>query len=293
MKPSFEKLVPESGQSFRCFERSALQSPVKWHRHPEIELTYIVEGSGSRVVGDHIGSYSDHDLVLSGSQLPHTWDSDEFRGQPYDRHEAFVIQFHPTFLGESFFETAEMQRIAAMLKRASRGLWFPPEIAQTVGREIVALVAARGAARLIGLLSILDSLCDCAAAVPLASEHYGSRLVDENSNVKETKIQTVCDHIATHLPDPDLTHRRLASMVQMNPSAFSRFFKKSTGRTVSAYINELRVGLACRLLCDTDEAILTICHQSGFANLSNFNRRFRLLREMTPREYRLRFRKAI
>ncbi|MEM9645118.1 MAG: AraC family transcriptional regulator, partial [Planctomycetota bacterium] len=63
MKPSYELLVPPNGDSFRCFDRSALQSPVKWHRHPEVELTYIATGSGSRVVGDHIGSYGDHDLV--------------------------------------------------------------------------------------------------------------------------------------------------------------------------------------------------------------------------------------
>ncbi|QDV86223.1 AraC family transcriptional regulator [Planctomycetes bacterium TBK1r] len=293
MKPSYEKLVPSSGESFRCFDRSALRSPVKWHRHPEVELTYIAKGSGSRIVGDHIGSYGDHDLVLSGSQLPHTWASDEYRGQPYDRHAAIVLQFHPDFLGPDFFSCVEMEVIARLLERAKRGLWFPDDVAVEVGRRMEALITAVGPSRLIGLLSILDRLSRCNAAKTLASEHYRYLAVGVANDAMETRIQTICDHIAGNLSDPDLSHHELADLADMNPSAFSRFFKQSTGRTVSAYINELRIGLACRLLCDSNAAVVSICHQAGFSNLSNFNRRFRQLRQMTPREYRTRFRTSI
>lgn len=293
MKPSYEKLLPSRGESFRCFQRSALQLPVKWHRHPEIELTYIQRGSGSRIIGDHIGSYGDHDLVLSGSQLPHTWASDEYRGQQYDRHPAIVLQFHPNFLGPEFFACSEMEAIASLLQRAERGLWFPAEIAVVVGGEMEALVTAVGAARLIGLLRVLDRLSKCESAETLASHHYRVDAGESPSGEIETRVQKICDHIAQHLTNPELSHRELAKLADMNASAFSRFFKQSTGRTVSAYISELRIGLACRLLNDSDDAILSICYRSGFANLSNFNRRFRQLRNMTPREYRNRFRSTV
>jgi len=293
MKPSFEQLVPASGQSFRCFERSSLRSPVKWHRHPEIELTYIAKGSGSRIVGDQIGSYGDRDLVMCGSQLPHTWASDEFRGQPYDRHAAIVLQFHPEFLGPEFFSCDELEVIETLFQRSQRGLWFPESVAADAGGQMLKLIDASGPSRLIGLLSVLDVLSKCDSARPLASEHYRYLSVGGGSNTMETRIRTICDHIAHQLSDPELSHHKLAELADMNPSAFSRFFKQSTGRTVSAYINELRIGLACRLLCDTDDAILSICHQSGFANLSNFNRRFRQLRQMTPRDYRTRFRISV
>lgn len=290
MRPSYEKLIPSPGESFRCFERSALESPVKWHRHPEIELTYIQQGSGSRIVGDHIGSYGDHDLVLSGSQLPHTWTSDEFRGQPYDRHAAIVLQFHPEFLGPEFFACGEMVAISNMLQRAECGLWFPPETARVAGRKMQDLITAIGAARLIGLLSILDFLSQCTTAKILGSAGYRLHNSGSPGSEMETRIQKICDYIENHLTDPELSHRQLAELANMNASAFSRFFKQSTGRTVSAYVNELRIGLACRLLNDTDAAILSICYQAGFANLSNFNRRFKQLRGMTPREYRTQFR---
>ncbi|QEG02580.1 HTH-type transcriptional activator Btr [Stieleria maiorica] len=290
MKPSYEKLMPASGQSFRCFDRSRLRSPVKWHRHPEIELTYIPCGSGSRIVGDHIDSYTDHDLVLCGSQLPHTWASDEYRGKQYDRHRALVTQFHPDFLGTEFFGTDEMRDIACLLQRADRGLWFPTPMAIEIGRQIESLMHCTGAERLIGLLKILDGLSRCKDAVSLTSELYCVTQRAAASDATESRIQSICDHIASHLSDPDLSQRELAELADMNASAFSRFFKQSTGRTPSAYIGELRIGLSCRLLTDTDDSVLSICHQSGFANLSNFNRRFRQLRGMTPRDYRTRFR---
>lgn len=288
MKPSYEKLVPPVGESFRCFDRSTLLSPVKWHRHPEIELTYIYRGAGSRVVGDHIGSYRDHDLVLLGSQLPHTWASDEYRGKRYDRHPAIVLQFHPEFLGSQFFGVSEMASINKLLQAASRGLWFPEHVAVRIGARLSALVDQEGATRLIELFSILDELSKCDRSVQLASEFYS---VTASQDV-ETRIQKICDHISNHLTDPELGHAELAELADMNASAFSRFFKQSTGRTLSEYISELRIGLACRLLTDTDDSILSISFQAGFANLSNFNRRFRQLRQMTPRDYRARFRIA-
>ncbi|QDT05643.1 HTH-type transcriptional activator Btr [Rubripirellula lacrimiformis] len=289
MKASYEKLLLSAGESFRCFDRSTLRSPVKWHRHPEIELTYIPSGAGSRVVGDHIGSYADFDLVLLGSQLPHTWASDEFRGQTYDLHSAIVLQFHPEFLGPDFFRTGEMSDVSTLLQRAGRGLWFPAQMAKSIGARMHGLVDQVGAVRMIELLTILHQLSQCQDAVSLATPYYRATESEE----VETRIQVICDRIAERLTDPELSHGDLAALAGMNPSAFSRFFKQSTGRTLSAYINELRIGFACRLLIDTDDSILSISQQSGYVNLSNFNRRFRQHRTMTPRDYRQRIRIAV
>ena len=288
MKPSFEKLVPPVGESFRCFDRRVLRSSVRWHRHPEIELTYVKRGSGSRLVGDHIGSYGNHDLVLLGSQLPHTWSSDEHRGKKHDRHSAIVLQFHPDFLGSHFFAVSEMATVEHLLQQAKRGIWYPPAVAAQVGARMHALVEQSGVARIIGLLSCLNELTETRDGEFLASETYCLNTNPES----ETRIQTVCDHIARHLSNSELCHKTLADLVHMNPSAFSRFFRQSTGRTVTAHITELRIGLACRLLTVTDDSVLKISTEAGFANLSNFNRQFRRLRGKTPREYRNKFQAA-
>lgn len=282
MKPSFEKLIPGSGVSFRCFERSGLTSPVKWHRHPEIELTYVRQGAGSRLVGDHIGTYSNHDLVLLGSDLPHTWLSDEFRGQPYDRHAAFVIQFHPDFLGPHFLSAPELSEISTLLKHAQRGLWFPPQIARSIGDLVEEMIDQSSISRLLRLLTTLQKLAEFPNPVVLATEGY---LPPANAKI-ETRVQMICDHISQRLTDPELSHAELAKHVSMNASAFSRFFKQATGRSVSDYINELRVALVCRKLIDTNDSVLDICNQAGFNNVSSFNRLFRSQLGMTPRQYR-------
>ena len=246
-------------------------------------------GSGSRLVGDHIDSYRDGDLVLLGSGLPHTWLSDAFRGQRYDRHPALVVQFHPDFLGKGFFAAAEMAEIAQLFQRASRGIWYPPQVADRVGPRINAMLEMRPSQRLLELLSCLDDLSRQSEATPLASESYSTT----GRKTGRTKIEMICNYIVEHLGDSTLDHATLAKFACMNPSAFSRFFKQSTGRTVTAYVTELRIGLACRLLRDTDDPIIAISLNSGFGNLSNFNRRFRQHRQMTPREYRSHYRMSV
>lgn len=285
VKPSFEKLMPAAGESFRCLNRNSLRAPAKWHRHPEAELTYVEKGSGFRLVGDHIGSYRDGDLVLLGSDIPHTWSSDEYRGKTYDLHPAFVVQFHPGFLGKDFLAAAEMEAVASLLERARRGIWYPRPVADDVGKRIKTMLKLSGVPRLIELLACLHELTQVDSGQLLSSELYLRTAGPEG----ERRIQTVCDHILHHLSDPELDLKTLADLVRMNPSAFSRFFRQSTGRTVTTHIAELRIGLACRLLTETDRSILSISLEAGFSNLSNFNRRFRSLRGMTPREYRSHF----
>ncbi|MEM6688744.1 MAG: helix-turn-helix domain-containing protein [Planctomycetota bacterium] len=281
MKLSFEKLEPHAGQSFRCIDRSELETPVKWHRHPEIELTYVQQGTGSRIVGDHIGAYGDHDLVLLGSNLPHTWTSDEYRGRRYDRHKAIVVQFHPDFLGEYFFEIHEMQPIQELLCSAYRGLWASAEEASSIGEQMTEMLSLAGPSRLISLLSILAQLTHIQTKT-LASAGYSG----PTSKDAESRIQQVCDHIENSFTSSSFSISSLAEMLFMNQSAFSRFFKQSTGRTPTEYLNELRIGYACRQLIESDHSILDICHASGFDSPSFFNRTFKRLRSSTPRGYR-------
>ena len=138
------------------------------------------------------------------------------------------------------------------------------------------------AARLLSLLNILHLLAHSADLVPLASPGFAPTFRPRLQN----RLNRVCKHIHDHLADPGLNQGDLAKLAGMHPSAFSRFFKNGTQRTVTDYVNELRIGLASRLLLETELSILEICLRSGYENASNFNRRFREYRGMTPREFR-------
>jgi len=282
MKATYEKLALSQGQSFRCFDRRINRMPSRWHRHPEIELTFVPKGDGSRQIGDHLGTYTHNDLVLIGPNLPHTWVSDEFRGEKFDMHEGIVTQFDADFLGPDFFTNAEMQPIGELLKRSERGLWFPPDFAASLRPSLYKMSILEGPPRLICLLEVLDLLQKFEGAVELATIGY----VGPTSSSHESRMQVIFDYSQSNFTDPTLNTGRLAEKISMNPSAFCRFFKQSTGTTPTAYINELRIGYACRRLLDSDRSVLDICHDSGFSSTSNFNGTFRKLRNMSPRQYR-------
>ncbi|WP_437185024.1 AraC family transcriptional regulator [Planctomicrobium sp. SH668] len=282
MKPAFEKLLPPSGQSFRCFNRETINTAARWHRHPEIELTYVERGSGTRIVGDNIASYSSHDLVLIGPNVPHTWHSDDFEGSQLDLHPAIVVQFRRDFLGPQLFDAPELSTVRAMLDQASRGLKFDGETARRIGGFMNQLVVQGPAFKLVDMLKVLVELSESRAGDPLASIGFSS----PPGSMLQTRTEEICNYIAENYRDAELTHQMLADKVEMNPSAFSRFFRATTGKTAMSYISEMRVSLACRLLADTDMGISEILTYAGFSNTSNFNRQFQRLQEMSPREYR-------
>lgn len=282
MQPSFEKLIPPTGSSIRCFDRSILEKPAGWHYHPEVEICFTERGSGTRFVGDHIGNYGDGDLVLLGANLPHHWASDEFRGQKYDRHPAIVVQFDPVHFGAPFFNLPEMIETVNLLDRARRGLLVTGETRRRAAGVVGGMLKQSPAERLLTLLKLLNLFANSAELIPLASPGFAPTFRPRLQN----RLNRVCKHIHDHLADPELNQGDLAKLAGMHPSAFSRFFKNGTQRTVTDYVNELRIGLASRLLLETELSILEICLRSGYENASNFNRRFREHRGMTPREFR-------
>jgi len=286
VEPAVEKLLTPEDASFRCFNRQILRVPARWHHHPEFELTFVETGTGTRVVGDSIATYRDRDLVLVGPHLPHMWQSDEYLGRKYDRHAAVVIQFSYDFLGSRFFEVPELSNIRVLLERSMRGIAFSEEIAAEAGRLMIQMVDQPPATRLVSFLNCLCVLADDTSATVLASPAQAK----PGTSSVSSRTEKVCNYIYQRFRDPELTHRDIAKHASMNPSAFSRFFRQSTGKTPTHYINELRIGLACRLLIDTDQSISTISLESGFNNLSHFHRRFREFKSMTPREFRKRYR---
>lgn len=289
MKPAFEKLLTPSGQSFRCFNRETLSLAARLHRHPELELTYVKHGSGTRIVGDSIASYGDHDLVLIGPDLPHTWQSDTFRGQKVDLHPAIVIQFRHDFVGTDLSASPEFANLRELFDTARRGLQFPPEFAQQLGKKLSTLNEGPPARRLVSLLECLVELAEYPNPIPLASIAYGQSSKDLSSS----RVERICNLIGERYCDASLTHLELAKLAGMNASAFSRFFRQATGKTVMDYLAELRISLACRLLIQTEMPVTEIYEAVGFCSSSSFTRRFGQLRNLSPSAYRQAHRDAV
>lgn len=281
MKARIERVSPGAEASFICRRRTDPRFGFFWHVHPEIELTLIVRSRGRRFVGDSIEPYEDGDLVLLGSNLPHTWDSDPRRRGP---HEAVFCQFSESFLGSDFLRSPEMAPTRRLLDRAGRGLRFSGRTQRAVSRRMEGMDRLAGLARLAALLEVLDLLARSRDVRPLSSREFVPTLRRGDAG----RIDRVC-RVLNERCTGRITLAEAAAAAHLSIPAFSRFFRRKTGRTLVAYLNELRTGLACRELVESERSISDIAFDSGFNNLSNFNRRFLELKGMSPRAFRRQF----
>ena len=274
-----EMIEAEGGSSFRTIRRVAKRFDFHWHAHEQFELTLILQSEGKRFVGDHIGDYRPGDFVLIGPSLPHCWLSKQPSVQT-DRHVAVVAQFGRAFLGADFFSRPEMVSIRQMLDRSLTGLAFLSDRQEEVRTMMERLPEMAPTDRLLRLLNLLHRLSQSTAA-SLSSPGF----LPDYRHDQQRKIDRVCSYLNENYLEP-LEQSAVAGMVGMGPARFSQFFRRGTGRTFVQYVNAVRVSHACRLLIETDLSITEVCFQSGFFNVSNFNRRFKEIQAISPSAFR-------
>lgn len=273
-------LVENSAFYYKELRLEAFDAPR--HFHPEFELMVVVRGRGKRFVGDNIDNFDDKDVVLVGSNLPHYWYTEE-KDKDYGVH-AHVIQFKENFVGEEFLGRYEMADMRKLFSRASQGIKFSTDTYEEIIDRIEELENLKGFDRVIRMLSILNVLSKDKQVTLLSSP-------DQNKNLDKfdcEKINKVYDYILdSYTEDVDLT--TAASLVNMKNPAFCHYFKKRTRKNFSQFVNEIRIGQACKLIVSSTKSISQICYECGFKNLSNFNRRFKEMNKISPVEYRKQF----
>ena len=285
MQPLLEKVRKPHDASLRAFVRQEKQFPFEWHYHPEFELTLITSGRGRRFVGDHIADFREGDLVLLGPLLPHTWRSGpSHAGQK--RRRAIVVQFLDNFLGTAIGECKELSGIQQLLARSRHGLQFRGRPRAIAATQLEKLVRMRPAQKLAELLNVLDGLTVAKQTRSLASEAYAIPRQRSTS----PRIAHILETIHQEFQRP-LRQNDLARAAGLSRAAFNRNFRQATGTTLVDYVNDLRIGHACRMLAESSKPITEICFESGFTNLSNFNRCFLRRRGMPPSRFRSQFRR--
>jgi AraC-like DNA-binding protein len=278
-RAEFEKVTPSPSASFTYRRITGKQFAAPYHYHPEIELTWIVHSSGHRFVGDHIESFCAGDLVLLGSNLPHVW----LNHPGCTRAETVVIQFLPDFLGPSFFALPEMSPIRRLFERAARGVTFSSFTRKKVSHALSHIARETGPRRVAILLEILATLAGDRSARLLCSPRYAP----QHDSESEARINAVYRHLITNFRET-VFQSEIAARVGLSAAAFSRFFRRTTGRGFTETLNDIRLGHACEMLRETNHTVAEACYASGFENLANFNRQFRRRHAMSPTEWRAR-----
>lgn len=251
------------------------------HNHSVYELNFVENAKGvRRIVGDSQEVIGDYDLCLITSpDLEHVWEQNECHSG--DIRE-ITVQFDFSMSDETLFGRNPYASITRMMQEAKKGLSFPLQAIMKVYGMLDTLSSVKdGFYAVQQFLTILYELSRCENARTLASSSYAKVTVEDDSR----RILKVKNFISKNYMD-ELRLSELASLAGMSSSAFSRFFKLHTGRNISEYIIDLRLGYAARMLVDTAKSISEIGFDCGFNNLSNFNRIFKKKKGCSPSEFR-------
>lgn len=257
------------------------------HNHSVYELNFVENAKGvRRIVGDSQEVIGDYDLCLITSpDLEHVWEQNECHS---DDIREITVQFDFSMSDETLFGRNPYASITRMMQEAKKGLAFPLQAIMKVYGMLDTLSSVKdGFYAVQQFLTILYELSRCENARTLASSSYAKVTVEDDSR----RILKVKNFISKNYMD-ELRLPELASLAGMSSSAFSRFFKLHTGRNISEYIIDLRLGYAARMLVDTAKSISEIGFDCGFNNLSNFNRIFKKKKGCSPSEFRESYHKA-
>lgn len=281
VKPDYEVVIYPATESFRWNVHGYPHHLAKWHYHPEYELHLIQDTCGRMMIGDYVGPFSPGCLILTGPNLPHNWVSD-LASDVRVKGRDMLVQFSSEFGAQICDCFAEFHDVKVMLDESVYGIEFRGTTRTNGARLLRDIGRVSGVARLLLFVELMDVLSQSPTDRRILSRYAPALGVH---TVKSRKLQLAISHIYGNYTQ-EVRLDEVASLVHMESSTFSRFFKKQTGHTFSKFINQLRVHHACNLLVSTDLSITEICYDAGFNNTANFNRQFIAVCQETPSGYR-------
>ncbi|MCG8307088.1 MAG: AraC family transcriptional regulator [Cytophagales bacterium] len=283
MHPKLLKHITSLEGSFKVWKNANPYQHNPWHYHPEYEITLIEKGRGTRFVGDHIEQYDDMDLIFMGSNLPHEWRSDLMSDkEPDDISSSLAIHFKHDFLGQPFYSLSESDDLNQLFERAKFGIKIKDiSTINKVRYLMYKLMEKTGFNRLVIFLSLFNELTKCQNYKLLCSEGFANSAFHQEYE----KINLVNEFVIKNFKN-SISLDEVASTIHMTPASFCRYFKRCTYKTFIQYLNEIRIGYAKKLLVEDKYNVSQVAYECGFNNLSNFNKQFRRITEMTPKDYK-------
>ncbi len=278
-EPELEIVAVADGTPFKMWSHGYPFRTVRWHFHPEYEIHLITATTGRMFVGDHVGMFRPGNLVMTGPNLPHNWLSDVEPGTTIPER-CLVLQFTEAFVAacRAAFPAFDLSRL---IDDSRRGLQFTEATGTAAEPLMRTMLAGSVLSRPALFFQLLELLIGAPDRRMLASIGYCAK----PATYMTRPINHVLDHIARNL-GCSLREGEMAELSGYSASAFSRAFHRQTGLTFTGYVNGMRINRACRLLTTSEHTVTDICFETGFNNVSNFNRQFLSRTSMTPRAYR-------
>ncbi len=288
MKPHLLNVSTNSVDSFSA--RRDIMPDVNnlWHYHSALELIYIKKGRGTQFIGDSIKNFNDGDVVLLGSNLPHYWRFDpEFfetiDGEPVD---VYAVHFKEEFLGKDFLNLPENQEIKRIFTQAKQGIKLEGAAKEKIAVLMPQIIEATGTMRIIRLLEVLTVIANCSEKNILVSLGFKPNFLENEKD----RIQSIYNYTISNYKKK-IELKEIAAVAKISPNSFCKFFKTKSRKTYTQFLNEIRVGQACKLLIENDLTVKEICYDCGFYNFTSFHKYFREITGKSPLKYQQAFSK--
>ncbi len=283
MKLFQTEISPGINSYLSLIERDDAFFKAPFHFHPELELVYITESHGKRIIGDCIEPFNTGDMVFIGSNLPHVWLNDEafYKESSQLKAKAIVLYFNKNIFSPAFYEMQEIIKINEFFQNAQKGIRIMGKTNEIVGEKLKKLLQKKDFEKIIGLFEILDILSYSKDTSFITSDGYNPKLKHSETD----RLSEVYKYVQTHFMD-NINLATIAGIANLTEQSFCRLFKKRTGKHFVEYLNEVRISCACKYLLDTDWSISEIAYNCGYKTVSNFNKLFKNITSSSPKIYR-------
>ena len=250
------------------------------HQHHEIQLTLIKESNGTLIAGDYVGPFHAGDVFVIGSNQPHVFRNDEKFFKKKSKAVAITIFFDGSTLGEKFWQLQETKSMEQFFINSAGGFRIVGKKKKLLTEKLFNITGAEGIQKLIDFLEIIKQLNSRKEMQPLSKPIIQRNIKTFDGNRLNKIIEFTFREFQRVI-----TLAEVAALANLTPEAFCKYFKTRTRKTYVSFLNEIRINHACRLLTE-EKPVADICYDSGFTNLSNFNRIFRKIKNMAPGEWR-------
>jgi AraC-like DNA-binding protein len=282
MLPNFEKVDANINHSFHINHMKVDYFPSLRHFHPEVEILLVIQGTGTRYVGDSVEIFAPGDLVMIGPNVSHEWCSDKRPGTSMS--EAIYILFNTEIMGSDFWNLPESKIILKIIQQSGRGIKLTGKTRDDVAFLMKRIDTSFGFSRITLLMTILEMI-----AFNGEYQYLASPVVQNTINERDSeRLNKVYKYILDNYHQ-EISLDTASSLANLSKPAFCRYFKKRANKTFVRFLNEIRVGQACRLLVNENHSIADICYTCGYNNISYFIRQFRAITGFTPLGYRKKF----
>jgi len=279
MKIQLESINPASKSPFRLLHDPKLNHLFYWHFHPEFELVYIEGANATRHVGNHISQFTNSDLVLIGSNIPHL----NFDHGVVTDYRKEVLHIKPFFKENFVSQMPELQSIEKLMERSKYGLAFSGTTKTMIGELLKELHLLPPFEFFIQSITILKHLAQSTEYELLHAQPY----VNRYSKKEQDRIRQIYALIDERFQNK-ISVDEVAELCNLTKPAFCRYFKKATGNTFIGFLNQYRISQAKRLLL-MGKNIGETCYECGFESLSYFNRTFKKVTKENPSEFKKRY----